>query len=383
MYFEFFSEVEALPLRTHIEQTAVKEAGEFGLQERQKLGKSRTPKSKHRQSPYPGLNDSREFSNDFENGFKNDLLDIGPPVQAFQGIPYSPSLVTHAHDAFERYNSMYSSYSSLVPGSQMFKDCAYSYSSTTQPHFDSGGQFRSVCDDRLMPRDSVEFLHLPTNTCDEPKLDETIHLTPLAREIRGSGQCSRSSSRSEAIMSSNRSESSASDVDVTSDDLDVSKLDKPCLNLSKERSGVPNEAIPQSVIMRMPNHSQSFSPSLRYSCDFNKSSLSKSPRSAHVRAQVEAVKYPSDQENSPRVNFFSDSTDKIYDGIKQMNSKGINEDPLMQCLRNGYNYDAYNSGQIYPAQALQNKQYGVIPQAGYTSVIVDAQQYQMANGFVH
>ncbi|XP_052242730.1 single-minded homolog 1-like isoform X2 [Dreissena polymorpha] len=78
------SEVEALPLRTHIEQTAVKEAGEFGLQERQKLGKSRTPKSKHRQSPYPGLNDSREFSNDFENGFKNDLLDIGPPVQAFQ-----------------------------------------------------------------------------------------------------------------------------------------------------------------------------------------------------------------------------------------------------------------------------------------------------------
>jgi hypothetical protein len=272
-------------------------------------------------------------------------------------------------------------------GPHAFKDCVYSYPSQ-QPHFDSG-QYRVGCDDAFTPRDSAEFLHLHTNADEEPKLNETIHLTPLAREIRSNGTCSRSSSRGESFgtpllqeVPSNRSESSVSDVDVLSEDIDVSKTDNLKTAKTKECQNVPTESVQQSVIMRMPNQSQSpYSLSPRYSCDFNKSNLSKSPRAHHA----EVLKYPSETENSPNSNFFvDDNTEKFYDGIKQFSAKGFGDDPLMQCLRSGYTpYEGYNQGGLYTGTGLQPKPYNVVPQAGYTSVIVDTNQYQMANGFVH
>ncbi|XP_052810975.1 single-minded homolog 2-like isoform X2 [Mya arenaria] len=372
------SDVEAAQLRTHVDQTPHKDVPEFALQDRHKLGKSRTPKSKHRQSPYPALSDSRDFAPDYENGFKSDL-DIGSPIHGFQGIPYSPGLLS-AHDALERYSALYAPYSNT--GSHAFKDCAYSYA-PHQSHFDSGQYRQPVCDERFSTRDNnTDFIHLHTLRGEEPKLDETIQLTPLSREIRNPASCSRSSSRGEALMSGNRSDSSASDVDVISDDLDVNKIENNhCPKLGSDHSNVPNEPVQQSVIMRMPNVNQTFPPSPRYSCDFNKSNMSKSPRSAHAHAEV--VKYSPEQENSPSLNFFNeDSPDKLYDGLKQINTKALTEDPIMQCLRNGYGYESYNTGTVYPTQGLPSKPYGM-PQAGYTSVIVDAQQYQMANGFVH
>ena len=282
----------------------------------------------------------------------------------------------------ERYSTLYAPYSNTA-GSHPFKDCAYTAGyNSPHPHFDSG-QFRPACEERFPVREGGDFLHLHCSPGDEPKLDETIQLTPLSRELRTTGVCSRSSSRGEGFFPSNRSDSPTSEVDVTSEDIDVNKLENnQCSKLVKSHVNVPSESVPQSVIMRMPNANQTFPPSPRYSCDFNKSSVSKSPRSAHA----EVVKYPSEHESSHGLNFFvDDTTDKLYDGIKQItcNSKTIQDDPIMQCLRTGtYSYDPYPGGPMYPGQGLPAKPYGM-PQAGYTSVIVDAQQYQMANGFVH
>ncbi len=48
-------------------------------------------------------------------------------------------------------------------------------------------------------------------------------------------------------------------------------------------------------------------------------------------------------------------------------------------------YDAYSKAGAFGSSALQTSQrgYPLMPQPGYTSVIVDAQQYHMANGYVH
>lgn len=353
---------------------------EYSVHDRQKLGKSRTPKSKHRQSPYTTACDPRDYSSELENGFKTDF-DIGVPLQGFQGIQYSSPLLTSAHaqdTLVERYNALYSSYANPITAAHSLKDCAYS-GSISQPHFDSG-QFRVSAEDRFSARES-DFLQMNSVSQSEPKLDETIQLTPLSREIRSNGGCSRSSSRGEGFVPalplhethSNRSESSASDVDVISDDLDAGKSE------NKQCSKVSKEAIQQSVIMRMPNQNQPLSQSPRYSCDYSKSNMSKSPRSAHT----DVVKYPSEQGNSPNGNFFVGDTEKPYDGIKHVHSKSYGEGPILQCLRNNYSYDSYSPGSLYPTSGIQGKPYTVMPQAGYTSVIVDAQQYQMANGFVH
>ncbi|KAL4232936.1 putative secreted beta-glucosidase sim1 [Mactra antiquata] len=384
------SDVEASNLRIHIDQATQKDVQEYSLQDRHKVGKSRTPKGKQRQSPYPALSETRDYSLEFENGYKNDT-DIPNPLQGFQGISYSQPLLSNSHDSLlERYNALYSTYSN--PGSvstvstQPFKDCAYSYQSQP-PNFDSG-QFRLNCDTSFSPRQATDFLPLHTNTDEEPKLNETIHLTPLTREIRSTGSCSRSSSRGESFgasllqeVPSNRSDSSTSDVDVISDEIEASKVDNlKCVKVTDSHN-VSTEPIQQSVIMRMPNQSQNYSTSPRYSCDYNRTTLSKSPRAVHT----DLVKYPSETETSPNSNFFAeDAGDKFYDGIKQFNSKGYGDDPIMQCLRNGFSpYDNFNQSNIYGTGGYQPKPYNVVPQPGYTSVIVDANQYQMANGFVH
>lgn len=354
------------------------------IYDRQKVVKSRTPKSKHRQSPYPPVCDARDFTSDFENNFKPEI-DLSVQIPSLQGIHYSPSFLTNAHaqDALlERYQ-LYSSYANPIPAGHSLKDCVYS---SPPPHIDSG-QFRVACDDKFPVRDS-DFLQLSTNSHSDPKLDEAIHLTSLSREMRPNGRCSRSSSRGEAFVASlplhethsNRSESSISDVDVISDDMDPGKAEnKQCSKLPKDRTNVPNEPVQQSVIMRMPNQNSSLCQSPGYSCDYSKSNLSKSPRTAHT----DIVKYSSEQGNSPNGNFFPDDpNEKLYEGIKHIN-KTYGDDPIMQCLRTNFTYDSSNAGIVYPTSGLQGKPYPVMPQAGYTSVIVDTHQYQVANGFVH
>lgn len=382
----YFSEREASRLRTHIDQTPNKDVLDYNLHERQKNGKSRTPKSKHRQSPYTNSCETREFATDFETEFKNGF-DIGVPLQSFQGIQYSPSIITNAHaqdSILERYQALYSPYGSPHPVNSL-KACAYSCAPPPQPHFDSG-QFRISCEERFTGPDSG-YIQLNPAAQNDPKLDETIQLVPVTREIRASGRCSRSSSRGEAFVPalplhetpSNRSESSASEVDVISEDLETGKSDnKHCSKVYKDRLNMPNEPVQQSVIMRMPNQNHTMCQSPRYSCDYSKSNMTKSPRTSHA----EVDKYPAEPGNSPNANYMVDEeNEKLYDGIKHLRSKTLSDEQIMQCLKSNYQYEPYNGGTTFPTSGIQERPYPVVQQREYTSVIVDPQRYQ--SGFVH
>jgi len=386
--FVYFSDVEASRLRTHIDQTTHKEPIDYNLPERPKLGKARTPKSKNRQSPYTPSCETKDYHNEFEPGYKNEF-EFGVPIPAIQSLQFSPSLITNAHaqeSLLERYQSFYSSYGNQLQPSQLLKDCAYSCA-PQQTHFENN-QFRVSCEERFPIRES-EYPHLNPASQSDPKLDETLQLVPLSRDNRPSGRCSRSSSRGEAFTSnlplhetpSNRSESSASEVDVISDDLDGGRTDsKHCSKAYKERLNIPIEPVQQSVIMRMPNQNHTVCQSPRYSCDYSKSTLAKSPRANHVEVET----HPSEHGHSPNGTFFIDDVnEKSCDGIKHIHSKALSEDQIMQCLRNNCPYESYNGGGIYPTSGIPGKPYPVVPQVEYTSVIVDPQRYQMPNGFVH
>lgn len=393
-----FSRREARHLQLQIDQIASKDMSVFGLQDRIRPAKSRTPKCKLRRSPYPHIAENPEYIGDYqEKDFEADL-DLVTPLQGCQGLGLPTPILTHANDSLDRYTAMCSAYQS-APDYKDFKDCAYPY--LTPNHFDTG-QFRH--ESRYPLRD--QHFHNSPNGSDNPKLNETLQLTPVTCDFRPNGQCSRSSSRDPSFGTplshhgpfSNRSESSVSDVDVVDEyegrPLAVKTVDKKQSDSLLEHntntmnsehiqsdSNPQTENVQQSVIMRMSNNHAYNNSSPRYSCDYSQSKLSKSP--CAVQTDLSKVQFQSQNNSSYYYEGNPLDSANKYLEIKPVPGKGLscNDDALLQCLQNGYQYSSFNQGTSYSAPGLQNK-YPVIPQAGYTSVIVDTQQY-MSNGFVH
>ena len=396
MHISILSKKEARHLQLQIDQIASKDLPVFGLQDRLRPGKSRTPKCKTRRSPYPHIAENPDYISDYhEKDFEGDL-DLVSPLQGFQGIGLPAPIIPHTNDSLDRFNTACSPYSGTQDYKE-FKDCAYPYLAPN--HFDTG-QFRH--ESRYALRD--QQFHSSPNGSDNPKLNETLQLTPVTCDFRPNGQCSRSSSRDPSFGTplshhgpfSNRSESSASDLDVGEDfegrsvpiKTDVKQSDSSVehnANLKSEQiqpgSNSQTDNAQQSVIMRMSANHGYNGTSPRYSCDFNQSKLSKSPCAA--QSELSKIHFQSQNNSS---YFYEgnplDSSNKFLE-IKPIPGKGLscNDDALLQCLQNGYQYSSYNQGNGYSSTGLQSK-YPVIPQAGYTSVIVDAQQY-MSNSFVH
>ena len=398
-YFPF-SKKEARHLQLQIDQIASKDIPTFGLQDRLRPGKSRTPKCKARRSPYPHIAENPEYIGDYQDKDFDGDLDLVPPLQGFQGIGLPTPIITHANDSLDRYNAMCSPYQGVPNDYKDFKDCAYPY--LPPSHFDTG-QFRH--ENRYSLRD--QQYHTSPNSSDNPKLNETLTLTPVTCDFRPNGQCSRSSSRDPSFGTplsqhgpfSNRSDSSVSDVDVVDEyegrSIAMKNVDsKQSSDSSLEHntnvansetaqtgSNSQTDNAQQSVIMRMSASHAFNNSSPRYSCDYNQSKLSKSP----CAGQTEIPKVPFQSQNNHSYFYDDnplDSTNKFLE-IKPIPGKGIscNDDALLQCLQNGYQYNSFSQGNGYSSPGLQNK-YPVIPQPGYTSVIVDAQQY-MSNSFVH
>uniref|UniRef100_T1IKN0 Single-minded protein n=1 Tax=Strigamia maritima TaxID=126957 RepID=T1IKN0_STRMM len=67
-------------------------------------------------------------------------------------------------------------------------------------------------------------------------------------------------------------------------------------------------------------------------------------------------------------------------GEKDVNNK-LDGDGYVTCLKSIYSYNYENGLDFQNEDAVSVAQTRTYPQAGYTSVIVDAQQYQMANGY--
>ena len=393
-----FSKKEARHLQLQIDQITAKDIQAFGLQDRLRPNKSRTPKSKARRSPYPHITENPEYMGDYQDKDFDGDLDLVSPIQGFQGIGLPAPIITHANETLDRYSVMCSPYQGSPTDYKDFKDCAYPY--LTPGHFDTG-QLRH--DNRYSLRD--QQYHVLSNSGDNPKLNETLQLTPVTRDFRPNGQCSRSSSRDPSFGTplshhgpfSNRSDSSVSDVDVVDEyegrTMKTTDSKQSDSSLEHNTNATDSEHLQtgsisqtenaqQSVIMRMSTSHIFNSSSPRYSCDFNQSKLPKSP----CAAQTELAKAPFNPQNNTSPYFYEtnplDSSNKYLE-IKPVPGKGLscNDDALLQCLQNGYPYSSFSQGNGFSSPALHNK-YPVLPQAGYTSVIVDAQQY-MSNNFVH
>ena len=392
----FFSKKEAHHLQLQIDQITSKDIPAFGLQDRLRPGKARTPKSKARRSPYPHIAENPEYVGDYQDKDFDGDLDIVSPLQGFQGIGLPTPIMAHGNDSIDRFGTVCSPYQAQPSDYKDFKDCAYPYLAPS--HFDTG-QFRQ--ENRYSLRDP-QYYALSSGG-ENPKLNETLQLTPVTRDFHPNGQCSRSSSRDPSFGTplshhgpfSNRSESSVSDVDVVDEyECRTMKKESKQSDTSTEhnKDAISSEQIQSgsnsqtenthSVIMRMSANHLFSSSSPRYSCDFSQSKLSKSP----CASQTEITKIPFNSQNGSSYLYDNnplDSSNKFLE-IKPIPGKGLscNDDALLQCLQNGYQYGSFNQGNNgFSSSGLQNK-YPVIPQAGYTSVIVDAQQY-MSNNFVH
>lgn len=81
-----------------------------------------------------------------------------------------------------------------------------------------------------------------------------------------------------------------------------------------------------------------------------------------------------------------DDADKPYLGLVKPLSTSVNipEDAYTNCLKTMYTYNNFDATLSYHEQpAISPRHLPHMQQPGYTSVIVDAQQYQATNGFVH
>lgn len=427
-----FSEAEARNLQIQLEQTLTKEPSPYtALPERPRIGKIRTTKSKSRQSPYPHISENPEYSNESQERTLEYVPELTLPIHNFQNIVYPTA---HSCENFDRYTGLYPSSYTHSGTTNMYRDqnCLYAYQ-PNQRYYGSRSPYRSSDDRYLSCRDSDSYgnfasdqteIDSPSENHKTEEQTEELRLPTQQYEYRPGGQCSRSSSRDESYGTphsyhgpySNRSESPDSEVDVGNVDSDKqhsnmhshpsSKLEsliEATQLLVKEEgfksSEITNGQLRSSAPMRTPIHHSVImcrSSNERYHRETNdlpqncnrSGYVSSPPPPLSGACQEDGSK--EDQEDPERshadiLNIPSlpdtDSNQKRSD-LKSLNEKAFNS--YAQCFKAACGYDTYTQSNIYHTNTLQpQRQYPIMPQAGYTSVIVDTQQYHVANGYVH
>jgi hypothetical protein len=207
-------------------------------------------------------------------------------------------------------------------------------------------------------------------------------------DYRSAGPCSRSSSR-DAVSGypySNQSESSTSEIDVGNDEIEKRSISSNFQqNLDTGQNPIKEELSPKPLTVT-DNHPQSRgvhqSVITCHRANIEAGTLSHSQKSI----QQNPVKYPerdgrSDQHyRSPRLNGHENGMD-----LQAIHDRNFNaQDIYSHCLRASCAYDSFNSPTNYSQTPIPTpKHYSPVPQPGYASVIVDTQQYHIANGYVH
>lgn len=338
----------------------------------------------------------------------------------------------HAHasqDTLDKYNALYPQ--TYHPG--FFADI-FQYQAQ-QRYFEEHLQQKSAVEDKYYSTRNSESYPRFLNSQGHINSPRLTHLdTPDNRDTvspqfdyRTANACSRSSSREASFGTphgfpcpfSNRSESSVSDVELGSEDsekrLSLQSDAKPShieslleSNLQSIKDDVyksPNringqlssmspgkdskqQQQQQSVIMRRPSRSD-YQSETRTDNDCSQSNLLKSPSSALHRSSNMELSKQSDidsvhDQRLPTEHVQNLDTTKLLD-IQRIHEKNFNtQDIYTQCIRAACAYDSYNHPSYSPTNQIQSqRQYPIMPQAGYTSVIVDTQQYHLANGYVH
>ena len=450
-----------------IEQTVNKEDSPYAaIQERTRPAKSKSSRAKSRRSPYPHITHTDYSSPEYHGtertyDYNSDVAAV-PPIQGYSGVVYP-----HPHDGVSAY------YPSSYTHTGMYTDSTmsmYPYPAH-QRYMDERNIYRGHYEDKYYPnRDAAYSAYTATTTTSSAdtgsRLGQIESRDAYARQTEttarvagsnqydcvhsGGGQCSRSSSRDANYSSATtansqyptsysnpRSESSASEVDVVTDDSHYDKrqsatssgvhihskdrghgskfdsLIEATQRLVKEENYKPSsansqqqqqqhspainthkEAMPQSVIMRRQSSSKYQTTDVRTnSTDLNYRSPSnhlKSPQQTSSTSDHKSSNgTPDDIQSNSTCSVAHTNGDVIsYKNMDLRTDKcGSNSNAhnsYTSCVKNVCSYDAYNQVVSPYTNSLQGQRsYSMMPQAGYTSVIVDAQQYHMANGYVH
>ncbi|KAL5010934.1 hypothetical protein ScPMuIL_013239 [Solemya velum] len=411
-------DAEARNLQIQLEQTMTKEPSPYtALPERPRVGKVRTPKSKSRQSPYPHISENPDYSNESPERTLEYVPELTLPIHNFQNIVYPTA---HSCENLDRYSGLYSSSYTHSGATNLYRDqtCLYAY----QPHqryFGSRSPYRNSDDRYLTCRDSDSYgnfvsdqTELDSSSENQKNEDQTeaLRLPTQQYDYRPGGQCSRSSSRDASYGTphsyhgpySNRSESSASDVDVGNEDSDKhhsnihshqsSKLEsliEATQHLVKEEGFKSSDIANGQQLHAVPSSNHSYHPETNDSPrDCKRSAYISSPPSLTGACQQEGSKESTEDPERSHSDILSMSSlpntetgHKLLD-LKSLNEKAFNN--YAQCFKAACGYDTYSQSNTYHTNTLQpQRQYPIMPQAGYTSVIVDTQQYHVANGYVH
>ncbi|XP_041351367.1 single-minded homolog 1-A-like [Gigantopelta aegis] len=457
------SDVEAKDYQIQLEQTLSKDPSPYSqMADRSRSGgKTRPSRTKSRRSPYPQLPETQEFANDYSErtAAYECVPDVTVPLQGY-GMVYP-------HEGIDRYSALYSA-PYAHSGVSVYRDaaaCVYPYQAH-QRYIDDRNPYRGY-EERYYPaRDPSDYpgimasqtaLQAASRLAPNESSRESCQSASQPYDYRSPGQCSRSSSRDASFNAahynapySNRSESSASEVDVGSEeyekrhpssqshrtDRQSAKYDSimdannqlakedaykpkdqtngPLQTLYKpqDQSNGPLQTlspaqrepapVQQSVIIRrQPNHSYSASDSRNTTVnsgggEYNTGFI-KAAQSTTATVQSDSKKTANSRTESSQSNIVNSSNSAVAphaaSGDKLINMRLLQEKSLhaaqdytQQCLKAAAacSYDSYTPATMYQTAALQaQRQYPVMPQAGYTSVIVEPQQYHMANGYVH
>lgn len=359
------SEHQAKELQLQLEQTVTKDEASYVLQERARPGKARTSKNKARRSPYPPIASPSDtpYGSPPEGHFGSDSAANRTAFGGGGGGEYSslPSDMSTAgymglYASQEGVADRYGLYTYGHPA--IYGDYYGSYSAARSYDAYRGLEYYSGSSSREGPYPGYVTTGMSSGSENLRALTERENYkTGLQSASAYSSDClhsARSTSRDQSYYNAAyRSGDREAAVDAAKRDKDS----KP----SKETNGVGSPPKNSSS----ENQSSVIRSRLTHQLE--------SPR----RAQKDASTAP------PAV------TSLNHDGSREARSVDPTSPQAANSLY-GANTNCFDSYKVSPFSSSQSstgasaqRAYPMVPQAGYTSVIVDAQQYQMANGYVH
>ncbi|XP_064629736.1 single-minded homolog 2-like isoform X2 [Lineus longissimus] len=427
------SEVEAKDLQLQIEQTMTKEESPFtSNQDRSRLGKVRQSRNKAgRRSPYTQV--TAEYSPEYSERNYDSTPEVPVPVHpAAAGVMYS-----HPHEGIERYAGLYHpaySHHPSIAGVYSENSCLYPYPAHQRfggmEERTTGYKPAHTYDERYyLGRDASPYPGLlavqaqgdpsrypqtatayvdsyrnpdtgqspvtktnfdcahganiarctscnnNNNTTDTGKVHQSYHSYPEKTLQRDAAI--EYDKRTDVHIQRDRTSNTKFDSLVeatqrlvkeeTSGDRSKSQIMNNTVNNTHVREGMT-----RSVIMRRQGAN----------CSQPNSQTDTRPREPNYNTQ-NCMK-------SPQVTPEPNGNDKIMPEEKDkscaqrlMEYTRTGTEGYSSCVKNAYNYMAYGDSVPYSNNLHAQKAYPLVPQAGYTSVIVDTQQYHLANGYVH
>lgn len=368
----FSSEVEARGLQIQLEQTVQKELSPFSTMSGRSPGKARSAKSKHRRSPYSQSTSNQEFPAEYE---------LVPPEMSSNEYCQIIQPNPHYEDPMGKFEPLYGPAYPGVFHPDYFPHLPYHPSG--QPFVDDRVPCK-VESEKYFPYKNMDHL----SSCMKSSSPKLTHLDSSTEgrtnvsprfEFRSTGPCSRSSSR-DAVTGypySNHSESSTSEIDVGNEDIEkrpVAPNFPP--NIDTGQNKIKEEQSPKAFPVS-DNHSQSRgiqqSVIMRHRPNIEPDVISDSQKTLPHNQQEQNFRSP---------HFNGGDTGMDFHGIQDRNFNA--QDIYTHCLRASCAYNSYNNPTEYGQTPIPTpKHYSPVPQPGYASVIVDTQQYHLANGYVH